>query len=102
MKKSELRKIIKEEIKLMLEFKRPKPPTSLFKYKKLSNAISASKRWLIQKADKIGVWENFGQDIIRELKYKYIDISSYTDEENNKRKLLDAFDNWCMNYDGVR
>ena len=67
---------------------------------KLTNvrkAIENAKRKLI------GQWnvkpvENFGQDVVRKLEDKYINISSYTPNMNLIRNLLNEFDNWCMNY----
>ena len=42
--------------------------------------------------------ENFGQKDVDKLNDKYIDISSYTDEMNTYRKIIQDFDEWCMEF----
>ena len=66
----------------------------------LSRAISAKKSSLISKAKKNGVYENFGQDEQRSLSDKFIDSSSYSEEMNNSRDAIHAFENWCSTYSG--
>jgi hypothetical protein len=66
--------------------------------KKMETAISRAKKRLIEKANKQGLYENFGEKEVREIEYKFIDISSYSPNENYKRTLLRNFNNWCMNY----
>jgi hypothetical protein len=51
--------------------------------------IRKAKNKLIKKAQKSGIYENFGQDEVHDLKDKY----GYT-------AAVEAFDDWCMNYDG--
>jgi len=50
--------------------------------------INKFKKQLIQKAQKKGLYENFGQKEVNKLleKYEYQHIAD--------------FDNWCMNYTG--
>lgn len=65
----------------------------------LETAIKRKQRFLIIKAKKIGLYENFGQTEVRRLEEQFIDISSYTSEMNKKRNLIQNFNNWCMNFD---
>jgi len=60
--------------------------------------IARAKRRLVAKARRKGIWENFGQREVRELRDKYFD--SYMGGDYANVKALDAFDNWCMNYTG--
>lgn len=69
------------------------------KHKTIKGAIGFQKRKLINKAKRAGLYENFGQDEVRAIEDKFIDISSYTDEMNKNRNLLSEFDNWAMNFD---
>lgn len=66
--------------------------------KKLKTAIEKSKKQLIEKARKKGIYENFGEKETRELKDKFINSSSFTSEMNEKRQLISNFDNWAMNF----
>ena len=69
------------------------------KHKTIKGAINFQKRKLINKAKKQGLYENFGQDEVRAIEDKFIDSSSYTDEMNRNRSLLNSFDEWAMNFD---
>lgn len=71
----------------------------IIKHKTIKGAINFQKRKLINKAKKVGLYENFGQDEVRAIEDKFIDISSYTDKMNENRNLLSGFDNWVMNFD---
>lgn len=71
----------------------------IIKHKTIKGAINFQKRKLINKAKKVGLYENFGQDEVRAIEDKFIDISSYTDKMNKNRNLLSGFDNWVMNFD---
>jgi hypothetical protein len=64
---------------------------------KLEKEIEKTKNSLLIKAKKSGLYENFGQIELRKLKDKFIDSSSYTNEMNKIRQLLDNFDHWCGN-----
>jgi hypothetical protein len=68
--------------------------------KKIDTAISRAKEALTKKAKKNGIYENFGQKEVREIKDKFIDISDYSPDMNMNRDKLKNFDNWCMNYTG--
>ncbi len=67
--------------------------------KRIETAIRRAKNYLIEKAQN-GIYENFGQDEVRIIEDKFINSSKFTDEENEKRRKLESFDNWCMNYNG--
>ena len=67
---------------------------------KIETAIANAKKKLIAKASKSGLYENFGEKEIRSIEDKYIDISCYTGEMNNRRLALSLFFDWCMNYCG--
>lgn len=66
--------------------------------KKLRIEIQKEKIKLLKKVEEIGLYENFGQNEVRKLEDKHIDISDYSDEMNMKRNIIDAFNNWCMNF----
>ena len=58
--------------------------------------IAKLKKRLIKKAEKIGLWENFGQKEVRELSDKY---GQYFYGNINTDPIFE-FDSWCQNYDG--
>lgn len=66
--------------------------------KKIDTAIRRAKKILIERAEKHGIYENFGQDEVRAIKEKFIDLSDYSDEMNLNRDKLEDFNIWCMNY----
>lgn len=68
--------------------------------KKIDTAINRAKATLIQTVKTQGIYENFGQKEVREIKDKFINISDYSQEMNNNRRKIEGFDNWCMNYTG--
>ena len=72
----------------------------LFNLMTLTKDIKQTKSKLIGKAKKFGLYEDFGQNEVRTLTDKHIDSSDYSKEMNSKREELQAFDNWCMNYEG--
>jgi hypothetical protein len=45
-----------------------------------------------------GLTENFGQAEIDRFEEKEIDISNYTQKENEKRTVIAELRNWAMNY----
>lgn len=51
--------------------------------------VKAAKKW---------IYENFGQAEVNKLRDKYIDISSYSDDMNNVRDVINIFDERCMSY----
>lgn len=66
--------------------------------KKIDTAISRAKDKLINKARNNGIYENFGQIEIREIKEKFIDNCDYSEEMNNNRNKILAFECWCIGY----
>ena len=67
---------------------------------KLEAAISRERTKLIKIAKSKGLYENFGQKEVRKLEDKYIDSSDYSEEMNKNRRLIQMFEEWCMNYCG--
>ena len=66
----------------------------------ITTAIKREKAKLIKKAEKSGIYENFGQKEVYKLTDKYIDISDYTKEMNHRRDLITRFDNWGATFCG--
>ena len=66
--------------------------------KKVDTAISRAKSILIEKVKKDGLYENFGQNEVRAIKEKFVDLCDYSTEMNTIRSKIDRFDEWCMNY----
>ena len=66
----------------------------------IANAIKKEKQKLIKIAKTNGLYENFGQEEVRALEDKFIDISDYSPEMNKNRQLINQFDDWCMSYSG--
>lgn len=66
----------------------------------LSKEIAQYKKLLVKKFNEIGIYENFGQDEVRELKDKYSFIYSFYPNQRQLDDLINSFDNWCMNYGG--
>jgi len=65
---------------------------------KLETKIKGLKLVLTEKARNKGIYENFGQKEVRKLEETFINISSYTDEMNEIRNLIQNFNEWCMNF----
>ena len=66
--------------------------------KKIETAIRRAKKMLCRQAKETGIYENFGQNEVRMIDDKFIDISIYTREMNQSRLLLECFNRWCMNF----
>lgn len=66
----------------------------------IDKALTREQNKLIKKAKTKGLYENFGQKEVRKLKDKFIDPSDYSEEMNKNRRLIQMFDEWCMNYCG--
>ena len=66
--------------------------------KRIDTAINRAKKILIDRAKANGIYENFGQKEVREIKDKFIDYCDYSAEMNNNRRKVDGFNNWCMEY----
>ena len=52
--------------------------------KKIDTAIQRAEKILIEKAKNHGIYENFGQREVREIKEKFIDLSDYS----SKMKII--------------
>ena len=73
-----------------------------YKFKAFSSlTLSNAKSKLIQHAEKVGIYENFGEEVVRYLKDKY-KYNPYSHEDKDKKvfKKINDLDNWCMNYTG--
>ena len=67
---------------------------------KLKREINKTKLKLIDYVKINGIYENFGQKEVGKLTDKHINISSYTDEMNDKRNIIKEFDDWTSSYNG--
>ena len=56
---------------------------------------------LIQHAKKVGMYENFGQEVVNFLKDKF-NYGPYSHEPKQKivNSKIEKLDNWCANYCG--
>jgi hypothetical protein len=68
---------------------------------KLKRDITKTQIKLIAKFEKDGLYENFGQKEVKQLEDKHIDISSYTNEMNEKRKIIQEFDDGGLMFHGI-
>jgi len=68
------------------------------KFRELVKEILKNKKRLMKEVAKDGLYENFGQDEVRELSDKFINISDYSHDMCAMRKRITMFDNWAMNY----
>lgn len=66
----------------------------------IKTAIKNIKNELIKKVKEKGIYENFGIKEARELKDKFINSSSFSDEMNKRRDLLQKFAEWGETYSG--
>ena len=62
----------------------------------MTSDINRYKRQLIDRYNKSGIYENFGQKEVMELRDKY--GRDYTFRRTTQP--IDNFDNWCMNFTG--
>ena len=69
--------------------------------KKVSTAIRRATKVLKEQASKEGIYENFGQAEVRAIEDAFIDISSYTNEMNKRRQMVQSFSDWCATYNGT-
>jgi hypothetical protein len=65
---------------------------------KLLIDIEAAKRKLIKKAERKGLYENFGQKEVRELEDKYTRMTDFHYERQLILKALERFSTWCSHY----
>ena len=54
----------------------------------IDSKIKKEKKRLKDKAKESGLWENFGQKVVRKLK----------DEYPEEMEKIERFSDWCMNY----
>jgi hypothetical protein len=68
----------------------------------LLSEINRLKKRLVNKAKVKGVYENFGQAEVGKLKekYSYNSLVYGTKKDRQLATYIDAFDTWCMSYDG--
>ena len=66
----------------------------------IDKALTREQNKLIQTAKKKGIYENFGQKEVRKLEERFINSSDYSAEMNKNRRLIQMFEEWCMNYCG--
>jgi hypothetical protein len=66
----------------------------------LRNDILRNKVLLFDKARRQGLYENFGQKEVNELrdKYDYNTLIYGTEKQRQQAELIDSFDIWCMNF----
>jgi len=62
--------------------------------------IENTKKRLIARAAKRGIWENFGQKERRKLQDKYTPEMCKNDDFHDVHRAIMEFELWCMNYDG--
>ena len=71
-----------------------------FKPSQVRSAISKVKKQLMRKWKQKGGYENFGQKELSQMQDKF-DYNAYGDKDEREiSHMLDAFNNWAMNYDG--
>lgn len=68
--------------------------------KKVETAINRATKILIKRAETKGIYENFGQDEIREIRNKFIKTARNYSEEMEINSELRIFNSWCVNYNG--
>ena len=66
--------------------------------KQITTAINRATAGLINKASNEGVYENFGQVEVRNIKDKFINASDYSENMNDNRNELLMFSHWCSDY----
>ncbi len=66
--------------------------------KRLSSPIQREKNKLIQRVQRKGLYENFGQNEVMNLETIFIDSSDCTDDMKVARNILRSFENWASSY----
>lgn len=66
----------------------------------INKVLTKAQNKLIKEAKTKGIYENFGQKEVSKLEDKFINSSDYSAEMNTNRRLIQMFDEWCMNYTG--
>lgn len=62
---------------------------------RMSTSIRRARKMLLAEAKENGLYENFGSYEIRLIQDKYVNISDYSSEMNDKRNEIKAFSDWC-------
>jgi len=63
----------------------------------LPAAIAKKKEKLIRIAEEKGIYENFGQKEVRDLRDKY-DVYKYLKDGRQACDLINRFSDWCSSY----
>ncbi len=66
--------------------------------KQIDTAIRRAKKKLTEEARINGLYENFGQREVGEIRERFIDSTVYTQEMNLNRSKLKRFDDWCSTF----
>jgi len=66
----------------------------------IDKALTTEQNRLIKTAKTRGIFENFGEKEVRKLKDKFLHEYDYSLEMNKNRRLIQMFEDWCMNYCG--
>lgn len=77
---------------------------SKYQFKAFSTLnLTNAKSKLIQHCKKVGLYEDFGQEVVNYLKDKY-NYNPYSHNPKDKEVVskIDNLDNWCMNFEGVK
>lgn len=65
---------------------------------KIDTAIERAKTALIARAEKSGLYENFGDAEIRAIEDKYIVLSDFYNEMLKRKTQFKLFVSWCQNH----
>lgn len=68
---------------------------------KLETTIAATKKKMIAKAKRKGIWETFGQKEVRDMedKFNFLGLCFGSTEDRIEGKKIEAFRDWCENFD---
>jgi len=75
---------------------------SNFHFKNFSKlTLKNAQESLIEHASRVGIYENFGQEVIYYLTDKY-NVNPYSQEDKDKKvyNAIKRLDNWCMTFQG--
>ena len=71
--------------------------------KQIANKITKLKVGLVKRAKNKGIYENFGQAEVFELKDYIGDVYEYPYLERKViQNIINSFDEWCMNYSDLQ
>lgn len=66
--------------------------------KKIDTAIIRAKKILIKRAKTSGIYENFGQKEVKDIRDKFTTYGDYSEENRKNASKVFGFECWCMNY----